>query len=716
MNSPRRIANRIFLGALALLLAVALLLLAFPSAVLNTATLTYAMRRFGRDYRPSASELFLRVTSPGLFTKRVALRARDFCFDEFHGAAKGCLPILEVEAVVRLGAGPLLSVRRLERLVLHATELRFDSTAAPVSAPKRERERNPPELVPAWAARMTLGAVDVRVPKAVFVSTTGVATAGVNAAFLSTSTAPLRAEAYAVLKGTGPEPGRRWEADLTLDSDLFREGRLTSLDASARARGDGGLSAAAVAKLEPRDGGVRGAFDAFVASSKGGMSLAALEGCRIEARRSRRSGRFERPDVDCRITLQPAPFGLGEGPKPKALTGTASLHGEKASVRLGPVAGYGGFVLSLDAELGKRARAAAKAKIESFAGLVRLLDGTEFAIPAPLNALDGTIEADARLAGGGDRPRVLEFRARTDLASPKQALAVSVKGRVEKQPPEKRRRLKAEASVELERVVLQLPYLELKEAPAPMVDKRIKTGDPERDAAVEAVRAGGGAPATPAIDYDATVRTSTPMILTTNLIKSPVPISLDLRARPEGLGGTIRVESFDMEVFRQNARIDHITIAPRPKGAAAGLDGRIVYKRENVTVNILLLGSTAKPAVVFESDPPMSQSEIVALVLYGRRAGDLDSDQKASAGNATAAMTSGAFGLASLYLFASTPVDSVGYDAATQSYQVKFKNLQESRTLALRKRLARHWELQTEAAGARGRGAITTFLRWFQMY
>ena len=147
-----------------------------------------------------------------------------------------------------------------------------------------------------------------------------------------------------------------------------------------------------------------------------------------------------------------------------------------------------------------------------------------------------------------------------------------------------------------------------------------------------------------------------------------------------------------------------------------------------MTVNILLLGSTAKPAVSFESDPPMTQNEIVALVLYGKSPNELDSDQKASAGNATAAMTNGAFGLASLYLFASTPVDSVGYDAATQSYQVKFKlpggatlavgsNLQESRTLSLRKRLARHWELQTEAARASGeRGAITTFLQWFERY
>lgn len=708
MNRAIKIAERLVLGLVVLIAAAALFALAVPSTVLNTGTLKYAVRRFGGDYRPSASDLSLRVSSQGLLTKRVVFAARDLCVDEVHGAATGCLPALEVEAVVRLGVRPLVSVRRLERLFVRAGELRWDATKAP-AAPEEPAGEKPAELVPAWAARMTLGVIDVKAPKAILVSSAGVTTAGLTAAFRSGSTEPLTAEAYAILQGTGPAPGSRWDAELRLDSDLFREGRLTALDATLRARGGDGLTASAVAKLEPREGGVRGTLDVLASSAKGRLRLAALEGCRIEASRGKH-GAFERADADCRVSLQPAPFGLGQGPKPKALTGTASLHGDKAELRLGPVKGYGGFALSVDAGLGSKRAATAKASITSFAEVVRLLDGTEFAIPAPLNALDGSVEAEARLAREGRR-QVLEFGARTNLASAKQALVVSVKGGASSRPAPK-----LEADVRLERVVLELPYLELKAAPSPFVDTRIKTGGPER------------APARAGADYDAAVRTSTPIILTTNLLKSPVPISLDLRARPEGLSGTIRVEGFDMEVFRQKARVEHVTLTPRPKGAATGLDGKLVYKREGATVNILLLGSTAKPAVVFESDPPMSQDEIVALVLYGKRPGELDSDQKASAGNAAAAMTSGAFGLASLYLFASTPVESVGYDAATATYQVKFKlpggatlsvgsNLQESRTLGLRKRLARHWELQTEAsADARERNAITTFLQWFERY
>lgn len=762
----------IFTASLLLLFFILL----FPSTVLNSRTLSFAVQKFGADYRPSWSALSFNIRSPSLLTKRAVLSMKDFCFDETHGAAKGCLSTFELDATIRLGVRPFFSVRRLERLAVHAGDLRLDSTAKP-AAPTKKKQPSSGALLPAWARGMALGTIDLNVPRAIVISSSGTTTAGIAAAFRSDSTAPLTAHAYTILEGTGAAPGTRYDAHASLGSIQFREDRLVSLDATARLRG-GGLTADARAKIEHKDGdrlkltgsawaayrgrsfnarlegegrkdGGRATFGATVSDPKSKISSAALKGCKAEAALSRKTGFLERADLDCKIMLRPAPFGSGPGPKPKDLSGTLAVHGRthaKASsagrfetrvdLKLGPVKGYGGFSLAANADLAGPAggsfieerRASVKAVIGSFGGLVRFFDGTEYAVPAPLNALDGTVEIAAGFAGrAGDERQTVEFSAKTELASAKQALITALKGtavsRRDAVPA-----LKVEVDVGLKRIVLQLPYLEIKGASAPMADRRIKTGEPKRDAAVDAARAGTAAKPASAVDYDVRVHTETPIVLSSNLIRSPVPISLSLFARPEGLSGTVRVESFDMEVFRQNARIDHITLTPAPKGAETALDGKIIYKRNDVTVNILLLGTTAKPTVVFESDPPMTQNELVALVLYGKMPNELDSDQKASAGNATAAMTNGAFGLASLYLFASTPVDSVGYDAATQSYQVKFKlpggatlavgsNLQESKTLSLRKRLARHWELQTEAGNASGEGsAITTFLQWFQRY
>lgn len=226
LNRTIKIAEKLALGLVVLLAAAALFALAVPSTVLNTGTLKYAVRRFGGDYRPSASDLSLRVTSRGLLTKRVVFSARDLCVDEVHGALTGCLLALEVDAVVGLGVRPLVSVRRLERLFVRAGELRWDATKAPAALEEPARVK-PAKLVPAWASRMTLGAIDVQAPKALLVSTAGVTTAGLTASSRSGGAKRLTVEAYALRQGAGPAPGSRWDAELSFDSDLFR-GKLVS--------------------------------------------------------------------------------------------------------------------------------------------------------------------------------------------------------------------------------------------------------------------------------------------------------------------------------------------------------------------------------------------------------------------------------------------------------------------------------------------------------
>jgi hypothetical protein len=766
-----RLAVKVLAGIVAFALLVPAFVLVFPSTALNTKTLAFALRRFGRDERPSWSELSLVVHSKNLLTKRIVLSARDLCVDEKNGAIKGCLRALELDATFRLGAHPFFSVLRLERLEAKAEPVRVDTTAFP--APAKKKRSKGGFAIPAYARGMTFGSVDLSMPRAVVLTSSGTTIAGITASLRSSSPAPLTADVYAILEGVGAASAKRFDAHVAVSSVEFRDDRLASLDAMIRARG-AGLTADASATVRPLDGGrlklearanvehagraftAKGegegdrsggwaAFDASVVDPRGKLRRVALERCRIEADLSKKSGHLERADLDCRVSLTPAPFG--KGLKLRNLTGTLTVRGKtgarsgrerfetRVETRLGSAKDYGGFTLELDADLSGPAggspieerRVRAKASVGSFAGVVRFLAGTKYDVPAPLNALDGTLSASADLqaAAEGERQAV-EFQARTDLASEKQAVVLEVKGTAVLPNSEAVPRL--EADVELKRVALQLPYLELKGAPSPVPDRRFKTGDPKRDAAVDALRQGSASRKAPAVDYDLNVRTGSPIVLRSNLIKSPIPVSLRLRARPEGLSGTFSIEAFDMEVFRQNARIDHITLTPAPKGAATALDGKIIYKRNGVTVDILLLGTTAKPTVVFESSPPMSRNEIVALVLYGKMPDELDVDQKASAGNASAAMTNGAFGLASLYLFASTPVDSVGYDAATQSYRVRFKlpggatlavgsDLQESRTLSLTKRLSRHWQLQTEAgSGSRDRNQVTTFLQWFERY
>jgi hypothetical protein len=154
------------------------------------------------------------------------------------------------------------------------------------------------------------------------------------------------------------------------------------------------------------------------------------------------------------------------------------------------------------------------------------------------------------------------------------------------------------------------------------------------------------------------------------------------------------------------------------------LDGLIVYQAAEAKIFIRLLGSAQKPRVMFESDPPMTPADIMAMLLFGKSPNELDSDQQSSVAKTQTAVANGAFGLASLYLLASTPVDYVGYDPVARTYTIKFRlpggaTLQvgsdgRNQGVQLRKRLASHLAVQTELTNSQTQGSVvTTFLEWF---
>lgn len=784
-----RRALRAALKAVGVVIGVAILAvfatLAFPSWILNTKTLSSAIRSFGRSYRPAWRELDFRVRSPGLRTKRVVFHAADFCLDETQGAMKGCFQALDLDATLRLGVSPLVSVRRLETLRVHAGPLTVDERVSASAKKKKKKAKGSNlSLVPRPLRRMTVGCIDVKISSAEVISTTGTMTASIAADFSDKTEKPLTAELFAVQRGSAPGMVQKTTADLVFDTDLFRSGHVTHLDARARLKTAEAtaeltararqprkdvlaLTAFAKAKVSGRtvDAELAGEFSnerasatasVLVEDPAGPVRKAGLPLCRFDAPLGK-SGPTS-ADLKCSILVAPAPFGTPRPKKENELTGSIDAYADfkrkglqsdhfDATVKaeIGPAAKRYGFFARLNLRLAGRTGsipAGLKARhefetgfnIAKFQDLVDALDGTRFAIPAPIDALKGRVTFDAKASGEITGPsQKLDYEAVTELSSAKQKLNTRTRGRVTIEDlfsPD--RKTRDETDVELQDVAIQLPYLKLGPMPSPVADTRIKTGNPKRDAAVEARRreVKTSSAAASSVDYVVRVKTKKPLTLLSNLIEAPVPISLDLRAAPAGPSGTIRIESFDLDVFRQKARVDHLTLSPQPSGASMPVDGKVVYKRQDATVDILILGAVDKPQIAFQSTPPMTQNEIVAMLLYGKSPTELDADQQATAGTASSAFTDGAFGLASLFLFASTPVDSVSYDPATQTYEVKFKlpggatfgvgsNLEESKTLTLRKRVARNVELETEVRQGQAqaqRNAVTTFLEYFRRY
>jgi hypothetical protein len=323
-----------------------------------------------------------------------------------------------------------------------------------------------------------------------------------------------------------------------------------------------------------------------------------------------------------------------------------------------------------------------------------------------------------------------DYRARADLAGQKQRLKFRVAGGgAAVRLMEENRSIEARAAATLDDVAFQLPHLDALKMPKVTLDPRIKSaGGREEARRADASREVAGS--TSSVSLSLTVATARPILLYTDLAKSPVPVALDLKLeKPPGeASGTVGVQAFDVELFRRRAAVDHVTLTLRPDSKLVDLDGLIKYKADEAMISIRLLGTTDKPQVVFESDPPLSQSDIIAMLVFGKSPNALDADQAASVANAQTAMSDKAFGLASLYLFASTPIQFVGYDPASKSYTMKFRipggetlsissDFDSTKSVQLRKRLSRHFAVAAEAVNSQTRGnGVVTFLEWFTRY
>lgn len=608
-----------------------------------------------------------------MLDKRLLLSARGLCFD--HRRLAGCLDELELDVSFRLWPARLLSVDRLRVRSRRSLALR--------PGPKKDSEDGPPSLPPV----PRLGSIEIDLPRLVLAGKP--ASIGAfhepGSLRLSAELPGLKVGADGVYEGLKAgfkldlaAPGKRLTADLSGTPDLVK-GRVSVLFSSGAVRelrlssceARPSWSLACDARLEPR------AMPRPLAGklkAEGGVSGGDAFSARAE------------------LTLGPAEqWHLVSGRI------RASAQGRLSELKKTRTAH------DFDAELG----------VPDFARLVAQLRGTPYAVPAPFHVLRGSVSAEARGTAGE-----IDFTARSTLSSERQKLDMSAKGRL--RPAGKRPEVEVE--LVLREAVLELPRLDLGPPPDVTVDPRIKT--PET---AEKPKPKPASRPRPGLALRARVKTKKPALLLTNLAKEPVPVALDLLARPPELSGSIEVGTFGVEFFRRRAVIKHFNLRPAPSGAFE-LDGLLLYSAAEATVRIMVLGTTKKPRVLFISDPPMEREQVIALLLFNKPPDELDEGQQESVGNTQNALASNALGLATLYLFASTPVEYVGYDPASNSYAIRFKlpggatmevgsDFDESRHVKLRKRLSSRWAIQSELRDERSGGnVVATFLEWFRRY
>lgn|GEM_PF-2544723 len=344
-------------------------------------------------------------------------------------------------------------------------------------------------------------------------------------------------------------------------------------------------------------------------------------------------------------------------------------------------------------------------RVPQFKNLVRKLDRGVLEVPAPIRTMNGSIEFSTQGKLEDLQAKYpLTFVAR--LSSMEQKLNLDGDGSFQVDLKSTPPALHAGINLNFSEVRLILPRLELATPPQILADNRIGTEETIRKERID--RRKSKKPTS--FHYDVAIATppTSPIKIITNLARGPIPIHLDLKMSDDNpIAGNIKVDSFPLELFRRDATLDHFNMSLKSPIDQSPIDGSFNVKYTDYVIHVGVISTVARPVIVMTSDPPLPQDKLLATLLFGHPLNELDETQSSSVGNAQAAITDGAIGLGSMYVLASTPVESVSYDSKSGVVTARVK-LAEGTSLnvgtdssaisrvGVRKRLGKYWAVETD--------------------
>jgi hypothetical protein len=491
------------------------------------------------------------------------------------------------------------------------------------------------------------------------------------------------------------------------------------------------------------DGSVKGQFDVVAKRLADALPRLQMKACQLAVTplpksKKKKSLAQSHVQLNCPIAVSPTLPSLAKGLPPNILSpldvllttdltmpfppDSASPVAGKIGLSLDPLRtavfqGAGGAEVAVKGNLANfpnslnaKTTIQASVKIPEFRALVHEMGRSKsWGIPEPLNSLTGEIAL--QVGGEGDLPwhvRLFPLKLTTRLASRSQKLNIDTDGSfaLEDRPvspgsSETLLHSTLTSQINLSEIRLVLPHLNLSAPPQLIPDPRIRIkADGTRELAGEGP---------PTFHYDIKIATpaNQPLRLSSNLAKADIPIDINvhlLEGKPPELH--LKVARFPIDLFRRQADLEHFIVRSAPNSDKLLLDGRIQISYTDYRILIAISGNSDSPKIDFSSEPPLSDTQLIAVLFFGRPLEQLEPGQMESVGSAQAAITDGAVSLASMYLLASTPIESVGYDSTSGVVTAKVRladgtslnvgsDFRQINSLGIRKRLGPNWAITT---------------------
>lgn len=285
-------------------------------------------------------------------------------------------------------------------------------------------------------------------------------------------------------------------------------------------------------------------------------------------------------------------------------------------------------------------------------------------LPAPFNAMEGDLRIKVHGTPQDDVRVSLNTLAKLDLKSADQALKTDLA--VNFLVPSKEQAIgPINSKLTLHQLNLKLPQLAKTTAPPQFLpDARILQ---ERPPAPPPKKTSNTAP-----PFNLTFKTDAPITLDTQLIESPLQLLVDLKIKNSKLTkGRIELLPLKAEFFRRPIEITQLIVELREQ-ATPFVQGRIFFRLPEYTVTLEMTGPSDQLQTHFSSVPLLPQDDIFAVLLFGRPMNDLDESARQDASQGARRISQGLLSLSTLYFFAGSPVESLGYNPDKAEVSAQF--------------------------------------------
>lgn len=278
-------------------------------------------------------------------------------------------------------------------------------------------------------------------------------------------------------------------------------------------------------------------------------------------------------------------------------------------------------------------------------------------LPAPLNVMEGGIESFLKATDSTQDEFVdLKNETKINLEGKDQAF----KARIGLLVPFDIKKLspgKIDVELFFDDVRLKLPRITKTVSPPQFKpDGRFQKKEPEKK---ETEKKGPPIPLT----LDLSTSDKEPLSLVSNLLDEPLRLLLDIDMKDGNLeDGFVRILPLKTTVFKRPIIVQDMLVSfDYPKDPV--LKGNVKFPLPEYKINMQIEGPTGSPEVIFSSDPPLPQSDIYAVLLFGRPMSDLPPEDQSSAQSIDKILSQGILSLSVLYFLAGSPVEYVGYDS-----------------------------------------------------